>query len=181
MYFLQDVNCGFKNKQNTVDSWLGLHREYEEFVLKNEAYMFNKISKMIDLQELNLLFNSNSSMNDIISIYYNVLLNLYYLSYNTDIDFKTQFIKNTECILDVTNELAITLYHIAKKIINNFSEINDTALIDDNAYFKIIKLDEEEKPTEETEYISVQNDNGRLYINEHLKDEELAKLTEFFS
>ena len=93
--------------------------------------MFNKISKMIDLQELNLLFNSNSSMNDIISIYYNVLLNLYYLSYNTDIDFKTQFIKNTECILDVTNELAITLYHIAKKIINNFSEINDTALIDE--------------------------------------------------
>ena len=131
IYFLQDVNCGFKNKQNTVDSWLGLHREYEEFVLKNEAYMFNKISKMIDLQELNLLFNSNSSMNDIISIYYNVLLNLYYLSYNTDIDFKTQFIKNTECILDVTNELAITLYHIAKKIINNFSEINDTALIDE--------------------------------------------------
>lgn len=57
----------------------------------------------------------------------------------------------------------------------------DTALIDDNAYFKIIKLDEEEKPTEETEYISVQNDNGRLYINEHLKDKELAKLTEFFS
>lgn len=57
----------------------------------------------------------------------------------------------------------------------------DTALIDDNAYFKIIKLDEEEKPTEETEYISVQNDNGRLYINEHLKEEELAKLTEFFS
>ena len=39
----------------------------------------------------------------------------------------------------------------------------DTALIDDSAYFKIIKLDEEEKPTEETEYISVQNDNGKLY------------------
>ena len=49
VYFLQDVNCGFKNKQNTVDSWLGIHREYEEFTLKNEAYMFNKILKMIDL------------------------------------------------------------------------------------------------------------------------------------
>ena len=40
----------------------------------------------------------------------------------------------------------------------------DTALIDDSAYFKIIKLDEQEKPTEETEYISVQNDNGKLYM-----------------
>ena len=131
VYFLQDVNCGFKNKQNTVDSWLGLHREYEEFVLKNEAYMFNKISKMIDLQELNLLFNSNSSMNDIISRYYSAILNLYYLNYNTDIDFKTQLIKNTEKILDSTNALAISLYLIAKNRINNFSEINDTALIDE--------------------------------------------------
>lgn len=131
MYFLQDVNCGFKNKQNTVDSWLGIHREYEEFVLKNEAYMFNKISKMIDLQELNLLFNSNNSMNDIISRYYSAILNLYYLNYNTDIDFKTQLIKNTEKILDSTNALAISLYLIAKNRINNFSEINDTALIDE--------------------------------------------------
>lgn len=131
IYFLQDVNCGFKNKQNTVDSWLGLHREYEEFVLKNEAYMFNKISKMIDLQELNLLFNSCKSMNKIISKYYSALLNLYYLNYNTDIDFKTQLIKNTEKILDSTNALAISLYLIAKNRINNFSEINDTALIDE--------------------------------------------------
>lgn len=131
IYFLQDVNCGFKNKQNTVDSWLGIHREYEEFTLKNEAYMFNKISKMIDLQELNLLFNSNSSMNDIISRYYSAILNLYYLNYNTDIDFKTQLIKNTEKILDSTNALAISLYLIAKNRINNFSEINDTALIDE--------------------------------------------------
>lgn len=131
MYFLQDVNCGFKNKQNTVDSWLGIHREYEEFVLKNEAYMFNKISKMIDLKELNLLFNSSSSMDKIISRYYSAILNLYYLNYNTDIDFKTQLIKNTEKILDSTNALAISLYLIAKNRINNFSEINDTALIDE--------------------------------------------------
>ena len=131
IYFLQDVNCGFKNKQNTVDSWLGLHREYEEFVLKNEAYMFNKISKMIDLQELNLLFNSSSSMNKIISRYYSALLNLYYLNYNTDIDFKTQLIKNTEKILDSTNALAISLYLIAKNRINNYSEIDNTILIDE--------------------------------------------------
>ncbi len=57
----------------------------------------------------------------------------------------------------------------------------DTALIDDNAYFKICKLDEDDKITEEIEYISVKNDNGKLYINEHLKEEELAKITEFFS
>ena len=131
MYFLQDVNCGFKNKQNTVDSWLGLHREYEEFVLKNEAYMFNKILEIINLQELNLLFNSNSSANKIIHIYYNTLLYLYYLNYNIDVDFKPQLIKNTEDILDVTNKLAITLYNIAEEIINNFSEVNNTALIDE--------------------------------------------------
>ena len=131
MYFLQDVNCGFKNKQNTVDSWLGLHREYEEFVLKNEAYMFNKISKMIDLQELNLLFNSSSSIDKIISRYYSAILNLYFLNYNTDIDFKTQLIKNTEKILDSTNALAISLYLIAKNRINNYSEIDNTILIDE--------------------------------------------------
>ena len=131
MYFLQDVNCGFKNKQNTVDSWLGLHREYEEFVLKNEAYMFNKISKMIDLQELNLLFNSSSSMNKIISRYYSALLNLYYLNYNTDIDFKTQLIKNTEKILDITNAFVVFLYLIAENRIKNSSEIDNTILIDE--------------------------------------------------
>ena len=131
MYFLQDVNCGFKNKQNTVDSWLGLHREYEEFVLKNEAYMFNKISKMIDLQELNLLFNSSSSMDKIISRYYSAILNLYYLNYNTDIDFKTQLIKNTEKILDSTNALAVSLYLIAKNRIKTSSEIDNTILIDE--------------------------------------------------
>ena len=131
IYFLQDVDCGFKNKQNTVDSWLGLHREYEEFVLKNEAYMFNKILKMIDLQELNLLFNSSSSMDKIISRYYNALLNLYYLNYNTDIDFKTQLIKNTEKILDSTNTLAASLYLIAKNRIKNSSEIDNTILIDE--------------------------------------------------
>ena len=131
MYFLQDVNCGFKNKQNTVDSWLGLHREYEEFVLKNEAYMFNKISKMIDLQELNLLFNSNSSMDKIISRYYSALLNLYYLNYNTDIDFKTQLIKNTEKILDITNAFVVFLYLIAENRIKNSSEIDNTILIDE--------------------------------------------------
>ena len=131
MYFLQDVNCGFKNKQNTVDSWLGLHREYEEFVLKNEAYMFNKISKMIDLQELNLLFNSCSSMDKIISKYYSALLNLYYLNYNTDIDFKTQLIKNTEKILDITNAFVVFLYLIAENRIKNSSEIDNTILIDE--------------------------------------------------
>lgn len=57
----------------------------------------------------------------------------------------------------------------------------DTALIDDKAYFKINRLDEEENKTEEIEYVSVKNDNGRLYINEHLKDSELAKITEFFA
>ena len=131
MYFLQDVNCGFKNKQNTVDSWLGLHREYEEFVLKNEAYMFNKISKMIDLQELNLLFNSCKSMDKIISRYYSALLNLYYLNYNTDIDFKTQLIKNTEKILDITNAFVVFLYLIAENRIKNSSEIDNTILIDE--------------------------------------------------
>ena len=131
IYFLQDVNCGFKNKQNTVDSWLGLHREYEEFVLKNEAYMFNKISKMIDLQELNLLFNSCSSMDKIISKYYSALLNLYYLNYNTDIDFKTQLIKNTEKILDITNAFVVFLYLIAENRIKNSSEIDNTILIDE--------------------------------------------------
>lgn len=131
MYFLQDVNCGFKNKQNTVDSWLGLHREYEEFVLKNEAYMFNKISKMIDLQELNLLFNSCSSMDKIIFKYYSALLNLYYLNYNTDIDFKTQLIKNTEKILDITNAFVVFLYLIAENRIKNSSEIDNTILIDE--------------------------------------------------
>ena len=93
--------------------------------------MFNKILKMIDLQELNLLFNSNSSMNDIISRYYSAILNLYYLNYNTDIDFKTQLIKNTEKILDSTNALAISLYLIAKNRINNYSEIDNTILIDE--------------------------------------------------
>lgn len=131
IYFLQDVNCGFKNKQNTVDSWLGIHREYEEFVLKNEAYMFNKISKMIDLQELNLLFNSCSSMDKIISKYYSALLNLYYLNYNTDIDFKTQLIKNTEKILDITNAFVVFLYLIAENRIKNSSEIDNTILIDE--------------------------------------------------
>ena len=131
MYFLQDVNCGFKNKQNTVDSWLGLHREYEEFVLKNEAYMFNKISKMIDLQELNLLFNSSSSIDKIISRYYSAILNLYYLNYNTDIDFKTQLIKNTEKILDSTNAFVVFLYFIAKNRIKTSSEIDNTILIDE--------------------------------------------------
>ena len=131
IYFLQDVNCGFKNKQNTVDSWLGLHREYEEFVLKNEAYMFNKISKMIDLQELNLLFNSSSSIDKIISRYYSAILNLYYLNYNTDIDFKTQLIKNTEKILDITNAFVVFLYLIAENRIKNSSEIDNTILIDE--------------------------------------------------
>lgn len=93
--------------------------------------MFNKISKMIDLQELNLLFNSSSSMNKIISRYYSALLNLYYLNYNTDIDFKTQLIKNTEKILDSTNALAISLYLIAKNRIKTSSEIDNTILIDE--------------------------------------------------
>ena len=93
--------------------------------------MFNKILKMIDLQELNLLFNSNSSMNDIISRYYSAILNLYYLNYNTDIDFKTQLIKNTEKILDSTNALAISLYLIAKNRIKNSYEIDNTILIDE--------------------------------------------------
>ena len=93
--------------------------------------MFNKISKMIDLQELNLLFNSSSSIDKIISRYYSAILNLYYLNYNTDIDFKTQLIKNTEKILDSTNALAISLYLIAKNRINNYSEIDNTILIDE--------------------------------------------------
>ena len=93
--------------------------------------MFNKISKIIDLQELNLLFNSNSSMNDIISRYYSAILNLYYLNYNTDIDFKTQLIKNTEKILDSTNAFVVSLYLIAKNRIKTFSEIDNTILIDE--------------------------------------------------
>ena len=93
--------------------------------------MFNKILKMIDLQELNLLFNSNSSMNDIISRYYSALLNLYYLNYNTDIDFKTQLIKNTEKILDITNAFVVFLYLIAENRIKNSSEIDNTILIDE--------------------------------------------------
>ena len=93
--------------------------------------MFNKISKMIDLQELNLLFNSSSSMNKIISRYYSAILNLYYLNYNTDIDFKTQLIKNTEKILDITNAFVVFLYLIAENRIKNSSEIDNTILIDE--------------------------------------------------
>ena len=93
--------------------------------------MFNKISKMIDLQELNLLFNSSSSIDKIISRYYSAILNLYYLNYNTDIDFKTQLIKNTEKILDSTNAFVVFLYLIAENRIKNSSEIDNTILIDE--------------------------------------------------
>ena len=47
MYFLQDVNCRFKNKQNTVDSWLGLHREYEEFDLYSIYFICYKCNFQI--------------------------------------------------------------------------------------------------------------------------------------
>ena len=55
----------------------------------------------------------------------------------------------------------------------------DTAIIDEEAYYKIKKLNVDETDVEgEERFISATNDEGKIYINEDLTPEIINKLKE---
>ena len=57
----------------------------------------------------------------------------------------------------------------------------DTVLIDDTAYYKVKEIDENESQIiGENKYITAINNEGNLYINDELSQEEIAKLDELF-
>lgn len=55
--------------------------------------------------------------------------------------------------------------------------ILDTAFIDDIAYYKVEEIIND-KNTEKIFYISAVNDEGKLYIEENLTEDETSKLDE---
>ena len=58
----------------------------------------------------------------------------------------------------------------------------DTAIIDEEAYYKIKKLNVDETDVEgEERFISATNDEGKIYINEDLTPEIINKLKELLS
>ncbi len=58
----------------------------------------------------------------------------------------------------------------------------DTAIIDEEAYYKIKKLNVDETDVEgEERFISATNDEGKIYINEDLTPEIISKLKELLS
>ena len=58
----------------------------------------------------------------------------------------------------------------------------DTAIIDEEAYYKINKLNVDETDVEgEERFISATNDEGKIYINEDLTPEIISKLKELLS
>ncbi len=58
----------------------------------------------------------------------------------------------------------------------------DTAIIDEEAYYKIKKLNADETDVEgEERFISATNDEGKIYINEDLTPEIISKLKELLS
>lgn len=58
----------------------------------------------------------------------------------------------------------------------------DTAIIDEEAYYKIKKLNIDETDVEgEERFISATNDEGKIYINEDLTPEIISKLKELLS
>jgi hypothetical protein len=58
----------------------------------------------------------------------------------------------------------------------------DTAIIDEEAYYKIKKLNTDETDVEgEERFISATNDEGKIYINEDLTPEIISKLKELLS
>ncbi len=58
----------------------------------------------------------------------------------------------------------------------------DTAIIDEEAYYKIKRLDDEETDIlGEDKFISAINDEGKIYINEDLSPEIISKLKELLS
>mgnify|MGYP004469212245 FL=1 len=58
----------------------------------------------------------------------------------------------------------------------------DTAIIDEEAYYKIKKLNANETDVEgEERFISATNDEGKIYINEDLTPEIISKLKELLS
>lgn len=58
----------------------------------------------------------------------------------------------------------------------------DTAIIDDETYYKIQKVNvEETQAIEEIKYISAKNLEGKIYINENITEDMLNKLRELLS
>lgn len=58
----------------------------------------------------------------------------------------------------------------------------DTAIIDEEAYYKIKKSNADETDVEgEERFISATNDEGKIYINEDLTPEIISKLKELLS
>ena len=57
----------------------------------------------------------------------------------------------------------------------------DTALLEDNVYYKVQKVNNEETIKEdEPLYITANNKEGKIYINDNLTIEELSKIEELF-
>ncbi len=58
----------------------------------------------------------------------------------------------------------------------------DTAIIDNETYYKIQKINPEEtKVEEDVKYISAKNIEGKIYINENITEDMIDKLTELLS
>lgn len=58
----------------------------------------------------------------------------------------------------------------------------DTAIIDDETYYKIQKVNvEETQAIEEIKYIFAKNLEGKIYINENITEDMLNKLRELLS
>lgn len=58
----------------------------------------------------------------------------------------------------------------------------DTAIIDDETYYKIQKVNmEETQAIEEIKYISAKNLEGKIYINENITEDMVNKLRELLS
>ena len=57
----------------------------------------------------------------------------------------------------------------------------DVALLEDNVYYKVQKLNDEETASEgEALFITANNKEGKIYINDNLTTSELEKVTELF-
>lgn len=57
----------------------------------------------------------------------------------------------------------------------------DTALLEDNVYYKVQKVNNDETIKEdEPIYITANNKEGKIYINDNLSIEELSKIEELF-
>lgn len=57
----------------------------------------------------------------------------------------------------------------------------DTALLEDNVYYKVQRVNNDETIKEdEPIYITANNKEGKIYINDNLTIEELSKIEELF-